>query len=343
MSYLSKTYSLPEQIEIFFRDSGPPVGSKNYTTLLIFHGNAFTGGKVLISKTFPPLLHCTRTLFTDADAEADDLTNGRRDFLDRNAVLIAHFLKCFIEEESIPTIDEEREGGVALLGWSMGTPTATSFFAHHDLLSSDDYEFLSKYVKNLIVYDSPAHYLGYQHVPPVKGAYNPFNHPDNKDKSVEEVYDEFALWASSYFDHDLEAGVQGWDFRKYTDRRTISTWTEEEMERIYRPANAMRVDNRLSSQPMVNTLRTMTVEALFDENTVIKCFPEASVAYITCDRSPWNILWGTMELRKEYAEHAERGEKIRPVKFIDVKGENHFLFWDDPQKFLRVLREKAIS
>lgn len=41
MSNIFKTYSLPEGTELSFTDSGAPLNSDDYTTVLIIHGSAF--------------------------------------------------------------------------------------------------------------------------------------------------------------------------------------------------------------------------------------------------------------------------------------------------------------
>ncbi|KAG5721252.1 hypothetical protein E4T56_gene2465, partial [Termitomyces sp. T112] len=41
--FTSNTAQLPDGIDIFFTDSGPPPGSTDYTTIIVLHGIAFTG------------------------------------------------------------------------------------------------------------------------------------------------------------------------------------------------------------------------------------------------------------------------------------------------------------
>jgi len=87
------------------------------------------------------------------DSEADDLTNGRKIFLDQTAALIADFLVQFIEKEGIPEISpDHKRGGVAILGWSLGTPTALSLFSNPSAFPSEEYALLRRYVKNLVIY-----------------------------------------------------------------------------------------------------------------------------------------------------------------------------------------------
>jgi hypothetical protein len=90
------------------------------------------------------------TRFTDQ--ELDDIRNGRQVFLDQLAVVIGHFLKYVIEGLGIPKVDQDGKGGIALLGWSMGTSTALTIFNDLNVVLPELHDFLIPYLKNLILY-----------------------------------------------------------------------------------------------------------------------------------------------------------------------------------------------
>lgn len=176
----SCTYALSNNVNIFFTDSGAPPGSCDYTTLVLLHGSAFTGGElyhcihrrsfdhVLLVDTFEKLhalAHKSnlRTVIWNrrdypgstrySDVELQELRNGEKTFLDRLATQMGEFLLQFIEKEAVPKISPDRKlGGFAILGWSMGTTTAMALFADANLLSRSEYNVLESYVKDLILY-----------------------------------------------------------------------------------------------------------------------------------------------------------------------------------------------
>jgi len=80
-----------------------------------------------------------------------------------------------------------------------------------------------------------------------------------------------------------------------------------------------------SRPPMVKTLKSIRNLVLFDGENIQNCFPEASLSYITCNQSPWMIIFATMELQREYRNRLENGEKIRPVRFFTEENANHFV------------------
>lgn len=90
------------------------------------------------------------TQFTEQ--ELDDLNNGRQAFLDQLAVTVANLLKCLIEELNIPKVSKDGKGGIALLGWSLGTSTALTIFKDLNVVLPELHDFLMPYMKNLIFF-----------------------------------------------------------------------------------------------------------------------------------------------------------------------------------------------
>jgi hypothetical protein len=76
-------------------------------------------------------------------------------------------------------------------------------------------------------------------LPPQKITYNPWT--DSDCQSAEELAMNFCIWVSSYYDHpDLSGDIDGLDYRKRTDERTISSWTKEQWNRYYCEPAAVR-------------------------------------------------------------------------------------------------------
>ncbi|EEB93610.1 hypothetical protein MPER_07705, partial [Moniliophthora perniciosa FA553] len=239
-AFTPHTYTLSDSIEIFFTDSGAPPNSTDYTTLLVLHGSAFNGHgfeklhdyahelnlRVLIwnRRDYPG-----STKYTDEELE--ELNQGKKIFIDRLGAQVADFLKQFIEKEKIPKATPDRKaGGIAVMGWSMGTATAMSLFSDPSIISSELYNHLKEYVKDLILDDSPHLCFGYE-VPEGEKTYDPWTDPNCK--TPEELYQNFGFWVSSFYDHPnpLSGKLSDMDIRTRTDEVTATKWTPEEFGR----------------------------------------------------------------------------------------------------------------
>lgn len=89
--------------------------------------------------------------------------------------------------------------------------------------------------------DPPDVAFGY--APPVcEGKYDPLNDPDCI--TPDQVYDNFQVWVTSYFEHpNIASGTpSGLSYEKRPSKRTISTWTEEEMAKYCDKRAAIRGD-----------------------------------------------------------------------------------------------------
>ena len=86
------------------------------------------------------------------DAELEDLAEGRKVFMDKVGQQLADFIVQFIEKEKIPQATSDfKAGGVAVMGWSMGTASVITLFSDSQLVSPEVYGVLEKYVRDLIL------------------------------------------------------------------------------------------------------------------------------------------------------------------------------------------------
>lgn len=87
------------------------------------------------------------------DAELDDLKNGSKSTLDGWAVLMANLVNYFVDNLSIPKISDDRKtGGIALVGWSMGSATAMSIISDIDIIPKDLHPVLEAYIRDVVLY-----------------------------------------------------------------------------------------------------------------------------------------------------------------------------------------------
>ncbi|KDR80048.1 hypothetical protein GALMADRAFT_61697 [Galerina marginata CBS 339.88] len=250
----SRTFSLSGGSDIFFTDSGAPAGSTDYTTLIVLHGSAFNGRNLEILHDYAHKYNLRTVIWNRreypgstkyTDAELEDYNEGRKAFLDGLAIQVCEFLKQYVKKENIPKISADRNsGGFAIMGWSMGTATAMPLFSDPTLISAESYILLEQYVKDLILYDPP--YLSFGYEPPADPkAYNVWADPAFK--TPKELYHNFALWVSSFFDHpDVSGSTYGLNYKdRSTDSATVSLWTQEEFERNFSESAVSRSEFRM--------------------------------------------------------------------------------------------------
>ncbi|KAG7100293.1 hypothetical protein E1B28_002066 [Marasmius oreades] len=344
----NQTYTLSENIKISFTDNGSPSNSDDYTTLVILHGSAFNGygleklhhvshslnlrTVILQRRQYPGSTQYT-------DSELEDLRQGRKVFLDRIGKNMAEFLLQFIEKEKIPKASEDmKRGGIAVMAWSMGTPSATALFSDRNIVPRKDYLVLEDYVKDLIFDDPPYLCFGFK-LPDDHQAYDPWTDPELK--TLSEKFEQFSNWATSYFDHpNPETGkLQDMDLTtKGSSNATILEWSPEELQKYFNMEAAVSSEFPMVAEPMQKTLREMVERVLYDENLIHSYFPRVKVTVVHCSQSPWHSYWCAKELQRTYDERLSKGGSARPLKIYKVVG-NHMLHWAAPKLLLEATVE----
>jgi len=79
------------------------------------------------------------------------------------------------------------------------------------------------------------------------------------------------------------------------------------------------------SAPMQSAIREMAKRALSDEDLTQSILPGVEIIFETCDETTWDCAWGFIETERQYKANVAAGRKIRPMRFIDIKGANHFV------------------
>lgn len=347
----SNTWTLSDNISIFFTDSGPPPSSSDYTTIIFLHGSNFNGRSFehLHELAHPRNLRTvilTRRDYAGSspltDSEMDDLKDGRQEFLDGIGGQLAEFIAQFIAKENIPKVSEDRKsGGIAILGWSFGTITGMSLFSSPSHSSS-----LEEYIKDLVLYDPTYSSMGYP-TPEYSNTFNPVSNPSLAAQiaslSPEESFKFFCAFVASYYDHpnlSLESDKAGdFDTRLGTERVTTEKWTKEEVEKWYETF-ALRSEHLLFSPAMQQMLNTLTTRVLFSPATSL---PDLRITYIGCTQSNWGTVWCTLETQRLYKRCLQEGKKIREIRFVMMDGCNHFVYYDNPTDFMTKVAESLRS
>jgi len=326
--------------ELFFTDSGAVPGSTDYTTLVIYHGSAFNG------HTFHKLLplgaannvrlvilnrrdYAGSTKYTDDDLK--DLNAGDKVFMERLGLEVTHFLLWFAETHQVPKISADRKtGGFAVMGWSMGNATTMASITYSEVIGKETYSKLEPYFRRLILYDPPFLVFGYDRPPE---GYNPFTDPDLP--TPQAVFENFSFWVSGYYKHPdfASRSIHGLGFSKRGERPTIETMTPAEIAISIDGPAAARSELPMFVPPMQPTLKIQAQRALFDEKQVSEVLPKLDIGHIVCTSTNWYCAWGMVETERQYKEHIKQGHKVRPIRFVEIEGANHFVHWDDPKAF----------
>ncbi|KAG6896565.1 hypothetical protein C0992_007416 [Termitomyces sp. T32_za158] len=242
--FTSNTAHFSGGIDIFYTDSGPPPGSHDYTTVIILHGITFTGENLKKLHTYAHTFNLRTVIWNRrgyagssryTPDELDDLIHGRRAFLKCLGLQLAQFIQWFIEQHNVPRVSADRKtGGFAVMGWSLGNTTAITLFSHRDLLSSQTYDFLKDYVKNLIIYDATLFAFGWKLPPNEKplSYYEPLSAFATDPPEVAQR--NFDAWVSSYYDHPKDPkSVSDLHFAQRTKSATSDTWSAEDLKAFH--------------------------------------------------------------------------------------------------------------
>ncbi|CDO72522.1 hypothetical protein BN946_scf184983.g5 [Trametes cinnabarina] len=355
----SSTTSLTPPLLGVYLDSGAPAGRTDYTTIVLIHGWGWHSGvfkrllpfaaqnntRLLLvnRRDYPgskPYTPEERKHFACVAEGAPDSLQAKEDakavMRDRARELF-DFLVDYVRREKVPQANG-KEGGIVIVGWSLGSTWITSLLASVDQFPEDDVQ-LSKYVRRVVLFD--ASFICYGYTPP----------PD----SYEPLYDEslsdservarFAVWVTGYYAHG-------------------DVWTEGDKALEYRNAlpDPPPTMTRMTPQDLVETTCGPPQEPGGSEPVLAQVgvrqggwlamkdgafylrepqvhgasnWTDVEVVALWGDRSIWEMPWGTMLLQRELDEAKKEGKRVREVKAVRFNGANHFAQWDLPEKTLK--------
>jgi len=169
--------------------------------------------------------------------------------------------------------------------------------------------------------DPPFLVFGYDQPPE---GYNPFTDPDLP--TPQAVFENFQYWVSGYYDHpDLASrSISGLNFDKRGSRPSVDNMTEEETAVNFDPVAAARTETPMFFQ-MQPVLKILAQTCLFDEKVTSDVLPQLEVVHLFCAKAQWYCIWGMIETERQYKEHLNLGHKVRPIRFLEIEGGNHFV------------------
>ncbi|KAJ3712686.1 hypothetical protein C8R42DRAFT_594451 [Lentinula raphanica] len=212
MPHPCQTYSLPEGVELSFTDSGPPLYSNDYTTVVVIHGSVFNANQFQILHQYAHA-HNLRTVLLHrrgyigstpyTSEELREINHGSKEFWERLSAQLVQFLEMLVEKEHIPKLQNmssHMSGGLAIMGWSAGCQMILALLgvAHSPMISNKGYVLLQNYIGKFLLYDPP--YVAFRYPDPLEDIkyYVPW-----KDTSLppEALPVAFSEWVGSYYDH----------------------------------------------------------------------------------------------------------------------------------------------
>ncbi|KAJ7499883.1 Alpha/Beta hydrolase protein [Mycena latifolia] len=335
------SFTLKSGVKFFYTDSGALTTGGNYTTLVIIHGHTFHSGTFQRLNPFAGpnslrIISVNRRCYPGSSAfsakELSTFSEGTEDerasLLEQQGRDLALFLDGLIDELSIP-----QSGGIALIGWSMGTIFLLSLIASVDTLPATTKDRLSSFVRTVVILQSPSLALG---LPTPAGRLIPHTDPDIAPDARGPA---FAKWVSSYFVHG-DLSTRSLEHLTYnnTDPLRVSTIERlkpEELCAIADFAPGEIYDNIVGLSPFEVPVFKQTNKALFDV-TVRGVWGGTKFWTVYGSAEPWNIIYAAWFL-EDQCRAADAPELAIHFKVID--GSNHFLVWEDPERAITELKE----
>ncbi|KAI1783088.1 hypothetical protein LXA43DRAFT_1048049 [Ganoderma leucocontextum] len=351
---------------LYYEDSGVPNVSTDYVTLVMVHGTCFH------SAGFRPMIpfatqnnirlillnlhgYPGSTLYTDEELDRlEGSIEAREAELQARGLELAEFLRWFISTEEIPPIREGRDedelvGGLSILSWSGGNGHTLSMFAHADKLPDETRKLFDEYLRSLILYDPSSTAAGIPAPPGLKNI-----HPDRTLPPEEQVllfggqvsafYPPFTLpntipeapWFTPRLALHEVLGPVDPALRPTTFKMDAPVLRSVTHAPIMERAQHVIWSPLLRSVFRANVKRAL-YDCRFDDGSGAKkqILPAVRVHVVWCDRTAGEIAWAVANLNCEYED--AHPEARRPVEFHKLEGGNHFIHWEEPERFVNVL------
>jgi len=244
----------------------------------------------------------------------------REAFLRDRGIEFALFTDQLIDELSLPPPTEDgKNGGLAWMGWSLGTPFPVAAVAAGAALPETIKKRVQSYLRRLIILDCPTQALGLKQPPE---AYIPLFDEEIPVHLRDSI---FADWVSSYFSHkNIHSGDLEYRIPDQSRKGSVASMTPEQIAEYIDPQPALRSENYLLTTFQPQFLET-TKRAIFDY-TVRESWPDMKVWVLYGDAAPWAVPYAASELMRMAIEI--RNEELFSTHILP--GANRFSFWDNP-------------
>ncbi|RDX50215.1 alpha/beta-hydrolase [Lentinus brumalis] len=299
--------------------------------------------------------------------ELDDLSSPGREQQERalraRALELATFLQWLIQTGDIAPIrstpEGERDtGGISLLSWSAGNCQTMGLLAYADQLSKEPRNLLGAYLRSYVLYDvimtcaepSLASTGG-----PVPAGLQAIKATREPWMSLDDLNRAFSLSVSAYYPpftfpqsiDPLPSYPPRLALHEESDHLargltpTTSRMTREELRDVVQ----VEVIDTYGSQNLLRQLnlaiyKANVERALFDRRYTVgdvleEVWPALGVHVVWCDMSVGDCVWASVLLHHRHA--AADPEWRRPMTVHKLAGANHFVHWEEPERFVKML------
>ncbi|GJE91029.1 hypothetical protein PsYK624_071770 [Phanerochaete sordida] len=331
--------------EIYYMDSGSPLHTSVYTTIVITHGLIVNGAAF---ERMLPLAgayslriiamnnrdYAGSTPYTDAELAdlVDNDVEVQAAAVRRLGRETASFLRFVCERLEVLPITTG-SGGVVLVAEGLANISALAILGDVRTMGPELSAALGPYLRKVMLFDPPSLTLGvYSETSltfPIADASVP----------LEVTADAFVTWSSAY----------------YVPVPNIASITPDALHTHSKPLPLTPSLRRLDKEEVtrmtdfsvttrsaiimttpIEILQGHTERALMDADAVL---PDVDVTGIWCDSSVWVCVWGARVVDGYIRRAPEPGKRKRKIELVKISRSNHFVHLEDPERLVRLWAE----
>ncbi|KAF8843471.1 hypothetical protein BDN67DRAFT_1008892 [Paxillus ammoniavirescens] len=346
-SVLTGTIQLDaSDVEFHYEDSGTAAlkDPATYTTLVCIPGLSFNGSVFrslfpfagdanyrivgLYRRGYPPT-----TAWKETDPNPLD-KDQQEEYLRQEALQLAGFLSKFATSQAIPKINEEQKiGGIVVLGWSLGASYLHSLLAYLDALPADQLKDLETYLYAVVSHDTNLRAHG---LPDPVGS-DIWSHFDPVER-----FEYFMTLVTGYYTHRNVQSRNLDDLEYKTPTLNLGASHDDLLGQQYAGMTSMDMFTGPDLSKLLidrELMEACTRRALFDV-TLAQKLPKLRVRYICGGQTVGNSIHVMHKLEDALNGDpsqlfGEGATKARDARFTYLEWGNHFLFRDDPRRALQ--------
>ncbi|KAI0089310.1 Alpha/Beta hydrolase protein [Irpex rosettiformis] len=332
---------------LHYEDTGPPSDdSKDYLTVVFLHGLGINGN--IFSRVLPLassyqarfVVVTSRGYAGSSEFRLEDIEALKSGDKEAQAAVVsglgqelARFLSRFIQTHGGPKTsvkNGKRVGGIAVVAWSLGCITLSSFLSHAPQYNEQLREHLGQYLRTVVAYDTAL--SGYGIPPPPDFSLSPFG----ADTSPDERFKVFMYYASIYQTPVLDLQDVSIPYllkRTETKQATLQQISREDFDAV---VDRHAFDTWVLFNRARPILQEAIVRAYFHPEGI---WPEVDVKVFWVDSGSWGMLWGAKWLADRVSSWTQ---DMRKLDLVQLENANHFMHWDEPERFTRVLMDHLV-
>lgn len=335
------TIQINNLVKIAYSDTGAPE-SQTYLTIFAIHGIAFSNyvfkrlessaraaGVRLVSLSRRGYHSTSPYTPSEHHLIRGGCKDTRATLFNEQCHDLGLFISKFIYQHKLPPVSADgKHGGVAILGWSMGSVFACGILTALPSQPAEFRELFTAHVRGLILFDVAAITLG---KPLLPKEWMPLFDPSITEA---EGLSMFVSWVTSYFDHNsrMDQDPEGLSYVPPSTTRTPSIYRMDRREQeLIVDQDAGTLDVRLG----------IGLETHFNETYKTACFhpsirdtiaPHMRVLHIFGGSSGAFAYSGRWTIE---ADNNANGGGF--IEFHTIHEGNHFMHWDHPAEVMSAI------